>query len=182
MNRIEEILNELEDYLDSCKVQTFSKNIIADRNYLNELIGDLRMEIPEDLDRYKRIIEHQDAIIADANAKAQKILNNATIQNNQLINENEIVIQAKEQAQQIIAQAQAQAQQMQDYATEQANSMREHILSYSDNLLEQVQTLIGNHVDTFQENYANFIYGLQDAYNAFDDAREQLQDNDAEEE
>ena len=47
-SRIEALIAELEDYIDSCKYQKFSnENIIVNKNDIDNIINDLRTKTPE---------------------------------------------------------------------------------------------------------------------------------------
>ena len=85
-SRIEQIIEEIEEYIDSCKFQPLSTTkIIVNKDQMDELLRELRMKTPDEIKRYQKIIANKDAILADAQAKAdsmleqaQQILDNAT--------------------------------------------------------------------------------------------------------
>ena len=49
-SRIEQIIEEIEDYIDSCKGPLFGggDKIVVDRERMEELLRELRMKTPED--------------------------------------------------------------------------------------------------------------------------------------
>ena len=52
MSRIEQIIDELEDYIESCKYQTFStSNIVINKEELLELLSELRESVPDEIKR-----------------------------------------------------------------------------------------------------------------------------------
>ena len=111
MSRIEQLINEIEEYIDSCKFQPLSTTkIIVNKEELDELLVELRLRIPDEIKQYQKIISNQDAILSDAHSKADAMLAEATAQTNELVNEHEIMQRAYAQANEIIEQAQAQAQ------------------------------------------------------------------------
>ena len=76
-SKIEQIIDEIEEYIDNCKPHNFSSSkIVVNRDEIDELLTELRMKTPEEIKRYQKIISNQEAILADA--KAQDILDNAT--------------------------------------------------------------------------------------------------------
>ena len=78
-SRIEQIISEIEEYVDSCKFQPLSNTkIIVNKEELEELLTELRMKTPDEIKRYQKIISNKDAILADAQAKAEEILDKAT--------------------------------------------------------------------------------------------------------
>ena len=112
-SRIEQIIEEIEEYIDSCKFQPLSTTkIIVNKDQLDELLRELRMKTPDEIKRYQKIIANKDAILADAQAKADNMIEEAHIQTNELVSEHEIMQQAYAQANDIVTAATEQAQQI----------------------------------------------------------------------
>ena len=48
MSRIEQLIGEIEEYIDSCKYQPLSNSkIVVNRDELEELLVELRLRIPD---------------------------------------------------------------------------------------------------------------------------------------
>ena len=110
-SRIEQIIEEIEEYIDGCNYSPLSKkNIVVNKEEIEELLRELRMKTPDEIKRYQKILANKDAILADAQAKADAIVNQANIQLNELISEQEIMKQAYAQANAVVEAATAQAQ------------------------------------------------------------------------
>ena len=74
-SKMEQIIEEIEDYIDGCKPQTFSSSkIIVNREEMEELLNELRIKTPEEIKRYQKIISNKEAILADAQQKAEAII------------------------------------------------------------------------------------------------------------
>ena len=74
-SRIEQIIEEIEEYVDSCKFQPLSSTkIVVNKEELEELLRELRMKTPEEIKRYQKILANKDAILADAQQKAEAII------------------------------------------------------------------------------------------------------------
>ena len=140
-SRIEQIIEEIEEYIDSCKFQPLSTTkIIVNKDQMDELLRELRMKTPDEIKRYQKIIANKDAILADAQAKADGMIQEAQIQTNELVSEHEIMQQAYAQANEIVTAATAQAQQILDNATNDANQIRIGAIHYTDDLLSQAES------------------------------------------
>ena len=140
-SRIEQIIEEIEEYIDSCKFQPLSTTkIIVNKDQMDELLRELRMKTPDEIKRYQKIIANKDAILADAQAKADGMIQEAQIQTNELVSEHEIMQQAYEQANQVIEMATNQAQDILDNATRDANEIRRGAIQYTDDMLANMQT------------------------------------------
>ena len=117
-SRIEQLIDEIEEYIDNCKFKAFSTDIIlVNKAEIDDLLRELRMKTPEEIKRYQKIISNKEAILNDAKQKAQELLNDATVQTNELISEHQIMQQAYAQANEIVEMATKQAQDILDNAT-----------------------------------------------------------------
>lgn len=117
-SRMEQIIEEIEEYIDSCKFQPLSSTkILVNKEELEELLTELRMKTPEEIKRYQKIISNKEAILADAQAKADAIIAQAQVQTTELVNEHQIMQQAYAQANEVVMIATKQAQEILDKAT-----------------------------------------------------------------
>lgn len=176
MSKIEQLISEIEMYLDSCKVQSFSggKKIIVEKDVIDEMLAELRMQTPEEIRKYQKIISNKDAILADAQSKADSIIDNATKQTEQIVSEHEIMIQAHQQASAMLNEAQAHAQQILDQAVTDANAIRGGAVAYTDNELAMLQNLIDNALSDTESRYASFMHQLREHKEVITSNRAQL--------
>lgn len=69
-SRMEQIIEEIEEYIDNCKYQPLSSTkIVVNKDELEELLTELKMKTPEEIKRYQKIISNKEAILADARQK-----------------------------------------------------------------------------------------------------------------
>ena len=159
---IEEIIEEIEEYVDECKPSAFSPSkIIVNRDELESLLEELRTKTPEEIKRYQKIISNKEAILADAQNKADAIIAQAQIQTNELVSEHQIMQQAYAKANEIIMLATKNAQDMLDKATEDANSIRMGAITYTDYLLNTIESVISNSMETTQARTETFMQTMQ---------------------
>ena len=79
MSRIEQLIDEIEEFVESCKPQPFSQTkIIVPKDELFELLTELRLKTPDEIKRYQKIIANKDKIINDAQAQAERMLEETT--------------------------------------------------------------------------------------------------------
>lgn len=94
-SRIEQIIEEIEEYVDSCKFQPLSSTkIVVNKEELEELLRELRMKTPDEIKRYQKIISNKDAILADAQSKADAIVAEAREKTQSMVTESEIMREA----------------------------------------------------------------------------------------
>ena len=124
-SRIEQIIEEIEEYVDSCRFQPLSTTkIVVNKEELEELLRELRLKTPDEIKRYQKIISNKDAILADAQAKADGIIASAETRAKELVSQHEVMQQAYAQANETINRANQQAQGILDSATQDANNIR----------------------------------------------------------
>ena len=131
-SRIEQIIEEIEEYVDSCKFQPLSSTkIVVNKEELEELLRELRMKTPDEIKRYQKIISNKDAILADAQSKADAIIADAKTQAQQMVTESEVMQQAYAQSNELLENTNQQAQEIMDNATTDANNIRMGALQYT---------------------------------------------------
>lgn len=174
-SKIEQLIDEIEDYIESCKPKFMSStDIIVNKDEIDELLRELRLKTPDEIKRYQKIISNKEAILADARAKAESLIKEATIQTNELINEHEIMQQAYAQAGEIVNMATAQAQEILDSATIEANSVRAAAMQYMDDILAHLDEIIKASTQTAVANYEQLIGSLKQYHEIIQSNRTEL--------
>ncbi|MCH5337186.1 MAG: vacuolar family H+-ATPase subunit H [Acetatifactor sp.] len=160
-SRIEQLIDELEEYIESCKPKFMSNSeIIVNKDEIDELLRELRMKTPDEIKRYQKIISNKEAILNDARAKAEALINEATIHTNELISEHEIMQQAYAQANEVVTQAAQQAQDILDKATMEANELRMQAAQYTEDRLAELESIILSSIQSATANYSTLINSL----------------------
>ena len=175
MSRIEQIISDIESYIDNCKFQPLSNTkIIVNKDQLEDMLNELRLKTPEEVKKYQKILNNKVAIIADAKEQAETIVNAAQIRTEELINEHEIMQRAYAQANALIEQATAQAQQILDSAIEDANSIRQGAMDYTDDMLEKLQYIIEKSIRDNRDRYDSLLSGLDNILSIVNNNRNEL--------
>lgn len=160
-SRIEQLIDEIEEYIESCKPKFMSSTeIIVNKDEIDELIRELRMKTPDEIKRYQKIISNKEAILNDARTKAEALIAEATVHTNELINEHEIMQQAYAQANEVVTMASKQAQDILDNATIEANNVRTAAMQYMDDMLAHLENIISSSVQSASSNYENLLGSL----------------------
>ena len=161
-SKIEDIIDEIEAYIDDCKPSAFSTNkIVVNRDELESLLQELRTKTPDEIKKYQRMIANREQILADAKQKADQIISQAQVQTNELVSEHQIMQQAYAQANEVILIAQKNAQEKIDRATEDANNIRMGAIAYTDELLANIQTILANSIETTRARDEAFLNTMQ---------------------
>lgn len=173
--KIEQMIDEIDDYIESCKPKMLSSNIIlVNKDEIQELLRDLRMKTPDEIKRYQKIISNRDAILNDARQKADALINEAAIHTNELVSESEIMQQAQDRADEMVQAATQQAQEILDQAAMEANAMRQAAVEYTDAQLRDLEYKLSHAVDVAALNYDKLISQLNEDLAAISANRAQL--------
>ena len=93
-SRIEQIIEEIEEFVESCKYQPLSTTkIVVNKEELEELLRELRLKTPDEIKRYQKIISNKDAILADAQAKADSLIAEAQAKTKEMVSQHEVMQQ-----------------------------------------------------------------------------------------
>ncbi|MDE6699581.1 MAG: vacuolar family H+-ATPase subunit H [Acetatifactor sp.] len=157
-SRIEQLIDEMEEYIENCKPKFMSNTeIIVNKEEIDELLRELRMKTPDEIKRYQKIISNKEAILQDARDKAEALINEATVHTNELINEHEIMQQAYAQANEVVTMATAQAQEILDNAIMEANAVRSAAVQYMDDMLIHLENIITATTQSASTNYESLV-------------------------
>lgn len=174
-SRIEQIIQEIEEYVDSCKFQPLSTTkIVVNKEEIEEYLRELRLKTPDEIKRYQKIISNKDAILEDAQQKADAIISDANAKAQQIVSESEVMQTALQQSNQLIEQTNAQAQEIIDKATQDSNEIRMSAIRYTDEMLENLEKIMSHTIDQAGTKYNNFINSIQSCYDIVNKNRMEL--------
>lgn len=174
-SKIEQIIEEMEDYIFECKPQKFSStNIVVEKEKIEEYLRELKMKTPDEIKRYQKIISNKEAILNDAREKADALIAQAQAHTDHMVNEHEIMKQAYDQANAIVQQAVDQAQHILDSATEDANGIRQSAMTYTDQMLAELQNIVKSAIDIADSRYGTLVSELKECGAVIDKNRSVL--------
>lgn len=180
-SKIEQLIDEIEEYIDGCKYQALSNTkIIVNKEEIDALLRELRMKTPDEIKRYQKIISQKEAILNDAREKAEALLQETAVQTNELINEHEIMQQAYAQANEVVTMATKQAQDILDNATIEANNVRAAAMQYTDDILGNLENIIDHTMNNTSKYFQDTIAALQNCQEIVKSNRMELHPADVE--
>ena len=174
-SRIEQIIEEIEEYVESCRFQPLSTTkIVVNKEELEELLRELRLKTPDEIKRYQKIISNKDAILADAQAKADAIIADAEARAREMVSQSEIMQQAYAQANETINNANAQGQAIVDAATTDANNIRYSAITYTDDMLANLSNIMEAAINDAGAKYNAYMESIQACYSVVRQNRDEL--------
>ena len=175
MSRIEQIIDDIETFINGCKMVPLSSSKIAvNKEEMKEYLADLREEIPVEIKQYQRVLSNQEAIIADAKLQASSIVANANRMTEELTNEHEIMQKAYARAEEMIQEAQLRAEDIVNNATAEANDVKTAAIQYTDELLSNVQSMLQSSLGGAQSQFDQFTSDLRLTIRTIDQNRNDL--------
>lgn len=107
---IQHLVDRLEDLIDEGRHVPFSKFTLIDEEHALEIIDQMRISVPEQIEKAARLINQRDRLIAQANEEATRIVTLARERSDDLIQRDAIVQTAQNRASNIIEQARQEAE------------------------------------------------------------------------
>lgn len=124
------VIDKLEAYVKEGTVLPLKYRILSEERLL-EFIEKMRSTLPEEVGRAKLIAKDKDRVLREAQEKAQSIVSEASANHAALIDEHEIVIQARRTAEIVLREAEEKALKVRAGA----DAYAAHVLSDLDNRL-----------------------------------------------
>ncbi|RKD27824.1 hypothetical protein SAMN02745883_00197 [Caminicella sporogenes DSM 14501] len=135
------LLDELEDILENGSSIPFSGKVLIDREEITELLKEIRIQLPDEVKQAQWIREERNKILIDAQSEAERIIEEAKRQVEELINQQEIIKLAQDKANEIVEQAK-----------KQAHEIRVGSLQYADEILEKLEKNISDVSEIIRNN------------------------------
>lgn len=159
---VEDMINEINIYIDSCKYVAFSSDrIVVPKSELQSMLKELSLKLPSDLERSKKIMRNKEGIMTDARTRAEAIIVEANSQAQKMVEESEIVTLANLQAEEILRQADMERNAIIDQANAEAAEIRLGMMEYTAGMLNDIEKYIQTTMEVEKANYENLLESLQ---------------------
>lgn len=173
--KLEQYIEDIENYIENCKYQAFSNTkIIVDKEQIDHLLRNLRVNTPEEIKRYQRIVTQKESILDGAREKAEALIQEAQAHTDRMIDQQEITRQAYEQSKLMVQQAMDQANQIIANAQIEANNVRQDSIKYIDDMLFELQKIVSIGIDTAQTHYGQLLAQLKESEQIIEKNRAEL--------
>lgn len=141
------LLDRLESVVNEGWHVPFTSNVIVREDECLELVDQMRVSIPAEVERAKQIERERDQIIAQAQGEAGRIVALSKEQAADALNSHKVLKEAQDRAEAIIEEAQRQAEALKSEADEYAIKS---LIRLEDQLKELLAT-VDNGIATLQE-------------------------------
>jgi hypothetical protein len=160
---VEEMIDEIEIFINNCKYQPLSQNkIIVHKEELEQMINELKLKLPSEIERCKKIMRNKEAILADARTRSDAIISESVNEANRLVDQHQITELANIRANEILEMARSQAQQIVDQASEEASEIRMGAMYYTKDKLSEMRDICAKITELEKANYKTLIEAMED--------------------
>jgi cell division septum initiation protein DivIVA len=129
---IQHLVDRLEDLIDEGFHWPMTKFTMIDEEHALEIIDQMRISVPEQIEKASRLINQRDRLLAQANEEASRIVQLAQERNTEMTSRDAIVQTAQSRAKGIIEQAHQDAERIRsgadEYALDVLHELEEQLL------------------------------------------------------
>src|SRR5689334_18682665 len=145
---IQHLVDRLEDLIDEGRHIPMTKTTMIDEERALEIIDQMRISVPEEVDKASRIINQRDRLLAQANEEAARLVDLAKEKSETLIQRDAVVQAAQNRAANIIEQARQDAEAIRSeadgYVLEVLNELEAHLI--------KTLTVVRNGINKIQQD------------------------------
>ncbi|MDA8335747.1 MAG: ATPase [Peptococcaceae bacterium] len=134
-----EVINELEELVDSSPRIPMTRRILVDEERILEFLDRIRTAMPEEMRQAKWVVQEREKVLSESRKEAQKIVDNAQKEVERRIDENEITGKARETADEIIHKAEKVSWDIKQGAHEYADDLLRTLQEKLDRVAAEVQ-------------------------------------------
>ncbi len=143
------LLEKIEDLIEEASKFPLSNKVMIDKEEMLELINEIRLKLPDEINRASWVSKERQRILNEAQEEANELIEKVQDQQRYLIEDNEITKQAQKHANQIIHDAEIKA-----------SEMKMGAYNYSDEILSKLQEKI-REVNTIIENNREVLRNME---------------------
>jgi glycyl-tRNA synthetase beta subunit len=142
---IQLLIDRLEALLIESRSIPFSSSVMIDRDRCFDIINQMRVSIPEEIKKAKRLQQERDRIIAQANEEAERIVALARGQAQEMVSGHQVVSQAETRMGTVMERAQREAAEVRagadEYALAVLKGLEGQLLEYLNTVRNGIRTL-----------------------------------------
>jgi hypothetical protein len=155
--KVLELLEEIEDVVDTAASVPLTGKIMIDANELLEIVKEIRIELPDEIQQAQWIKGERERILNEAKQEYEAVLRDAMKQAESLIENDEITMKAEQRAEEIMT-----------MTTESCRSLKLESYNYIDKILFNFQQKMD------QMNGEYFLKMFENMENTFNKVNETL--------
>lgn len=141
-NRIMELINLIEDEIDRSPRQRLSggNKRLIDCDRLLDLLGDMKVVVPEEVRQSQAILSERDAILQDAESEATALVARARVEAERILANDKTIATARSRAADILSKAEGNASTVMQNARDYSQTVMEEVQRYLQKYMDQIDT------------------------------------------
>jgi len=143
---IQLLLDRLEAILVQGRELPFTSGVVVDRERCYDLINQMRISIPEEVKKAKRLQQERERLIAQANEEAERIVDLAREQAAALVQDHEVTRLAEQRAQAVL-----------DRIHDQAQGVRADADAYALEVLQELEERLTQQLRTVRNGISTLV-------------------------
>ncbi len=162
---VEQLLEEIEVYVDNARstgVLGSGGMVKINREELLAMLDEVRSQLPRELSESRQIMKTRDSIIADARAKADRIINDAAKEAGTLVDQNEVVSLARMRAEEIETSAEDEAYDLMKKTREESHALQVGALEYTQEMMDGLESMYVSIIEEEKKFFASVLDKLQE--------------------
>jgi hypothetical protein len=144
---IQHLVDRLEDLIDEGRHVPFSRFTMIDEERALEIIDQMRISIPEEIEKAARVLAQRDRIVAQANEEASRVVQQARERSDQMVERETMVQTAQNKAANIVEEARQEAEAI----MADADNYVLNVLSKLEEQLAKAMTVVRNGINQVSE-------------------------------
>ena len=160
-SRLESVIEQMEQLIEQSKpVFLSSTHISVDRERLEDLVRQFKNNLPEEIEKYRRLLSNADIVEQDARDKADKLIADVHRQASEMISESEITSQANKNADALVKAAAEEAERILNQARYEADGYLASAQAYLNDMLLNLNGIIYDCIESTTRNTNKFLDSL----------------------
>ena len=148
MNEFESLLEELDDLIeDAWRLPLSNGKIVIERDELARIVNGLHTHYPTEIARAKNLLDEREKILLKARTDSERMIKNAEMQSNKMLNEQDIIKESRRIADEIRKSAEEESLRMRRSAVELADMVLKRAEDHYDQnlaLIKQARRVVKN--------------------------------------
>ena len=128
-----------------------TNSIFISESDLVRLLDNLRQELPNELANAQEIMDSRDDILNEARGEAEQIISRAKETAEQMTDESKIVRESQEKAELIMEQTKAQSRELFENSYQQARQLRVNANNYANQVFDHLILNVGNALEVLKQ-------------------------------
>jgi len=161
-----ELLEEIEDIVDTAPGLPLTGKIMIDSNELLEIVREIRLSLPDDVQQAKWVKEEKERILTEAKGEYEKIIIEAKKQADYLVDTHDITLRAQKLAEEI-----------REDAEQYCKVLKMRTYDYVDKMLYDMQAKMDElNMKYFGEMFSNLGKSFESIGNVLQDNRDEIKE------